>query len=247
MGKIPLRPKNKFSLKKNWPTIRNTLILLVVLYLISFASTIPSTTLVDFAVMRRIFSGHREKQTDDGTSKENDVNTSQEDDEGDSQGNTVGNSKGKRKGKRKEKYRTASETLDIEAKNQEERRIYVNESRSRFLVENATRDYLRGNYDEALRRLERAIMYDSSNFSAFKLAGQIFFEKNQYRKAFNNWERANELPNEDKTIARDLDVVRKLLRYSRNEINDLRHRVNKQPDDLISKARLIELEERVKE
>ena len=67
------------------------------------------------------------------------------------------------------------------------------------------------------------------------------------RKAFNNLERANQLPNDDKTIARDLDVLRKLLRYSRNEIDQLRQTVNENPDNKVAKARLKELEERIQD
>ena len=50
-----------------------------------------------------------------------------------------------------------------------------------------------------------------------------------------------------KTIARDLDVLRKLLRYSRNEIDQLRQTVNENPDNKVAKARLKELEERIQD
>ena len=141
---------------------------------------------------------------------------------------------------------TASESKLLEEQ-QKERKRYINESRARMFVESATNDYYKGSYDEALRRLERADLYDPCNFSAFKLRGQIFFEHNQYRKAFNNLERANQLPNDDKTLARDLDVLRKLLRYSRNEIDQLRQTVNNNPENKVAKARLKELEERIQD
>lgn len=144
------------------------------------------------------------------------------------------------------KAKSASETAALEELERERER-YVNESRARMFVESATNDYYKGSYEEALRRLDRARIYDPCNFSAFKLSGQIFFEHNKYRKAFNDLERANQLPNDDKTLARDLDVLKKLLRHSRSEIDKLRHTVNTNPDNKIAKARLKELEERVQD
>lgn len=144
------------------------------------------------------------------------------------------------------KEKSASETAALEEL-EKERERYVNESRARMFVESATNDYYKGSYEEALRRLNRARIYDPCNFSAFKLSGQIFFENNQYRKAFNDLERANQLPNDDKTLARDLDVLKKLLRHSRSEIDKLRHTVNTNPDNKVAKARLKELEERVQD
>ncbi len=144
------------------------------------------------------------------------------------------------------KTKSASETAILEELERERER-YVNESRARMFVESATNDYYKGSYEEALRRLDRARIYDPCNFSAFKLSGQIFFEHNKYRKAFNDLERANQLPNDDKTLARDLDVLKKLLRHSRSEIDKLRHTVNTNPDNKIAKARLKELEERVQD
>lgn len=144
----------------------------------------------------------------------------------------------------------ASLTLDISDSEQlriAERDKHVNESRARQYVESATSDYYQGSYEEALRRLDRARIYDPSNFSIFKLSGQIFFEKNKYRKAFNDWERANQLPNDDRTITRDLDVLKRLIRYSRNEIDRLNRTLNQEPDDRLARARLKELEEQMRE
>jgi len=127
------------------------------------------------------------------------------------------------------------------------RNKYLNETRAREYVESATTDYYHGSYEEALRRLERARIYDPSNYSIFKLSGQIFFEKNKLRKAFNDWERANQLPNDDRTIARDLDVLRRLIRYSRTEMDRLQRTVNRDPDNRIARARLRELEEQMRD
>ena len=215
--KLPL--KNKISLKKLWPTIKSIIFVVAVLVLFAFIASLPNTTSIDFAIMRRNLSNYGIRQRNvDGSPKEE---TSL-------------------------KPLTASEAQKLEEQ-QKEREKYVNESRARMFVESATNDYYKGSYDEALRRLDRAGLYDPCNFSAFKLRGQIFFEHNLYRKAFNNLERANQLPNDDKTIARDLDVLRKLLRYSRNEIDQLRQTVNENPDNKVAKARLKELEERIQD
>ncbi len=215
--KLPL--KNSISLKKLWPTIRNILIAIVIIALFAFIASLPNTTSIDFAIMRRSLSnyGIRQRNVDETT-----------------------------KGEMSSKAMTASEAKKLEEQ-EKERKRYINESRARMFVESATNDYYKGSYDEALRRLDRAGIYDPCNFSAFKLRGQIFFEHNLYRKAFNNLERANQLPNDDKTIARDLDVLRKLLRYSRNEIDQLRQTVNENPDNKVAKARLKELEERIQD
>ncbi len=215
--KLPL--KNSISLKKLWPTIRNILIAIVIIAFFAFIASLPNTTSIDFAIMRRSLSnyGIRQRNVDETT-----------------------------KGEMSSKAMTASEAKKLEEQ-EKERKRYINESRARMFVESATNDYYKGSYDEALRRLDRAGIYDPCNFSAFKLRGQIFFEHNLYRKAFNNLERANQLPNDDKTIARDLDVLRKLLRYSRNEIDQLRQTVNENPDNKVAKARLKELEERIQD
>lgn len=124
---------------------------------------------------------------------------------------------------------------------------YLNESRAKQYVESATNDYYQGSYEDALRRLDRARIYDPSNYSIFKLSGQIFFERSKFRKAFNDWERANQLPNDDRTISRDLDVLKRLITYSRTEIDKLRRTVNKDPDNRVARARLKELEEQMRE
>lgn len=139
------------------------------------------------------------------------------------------------------------ELSEEEIKSMAERDRHVSESRARQYVESATTDYYQGYYDDALRRLDRARIYDPSNFSIFKLSGQIFFEKNKYRKAFNDWERANQLPNDDRTISRDLDVLKKLIRYSRTEIDRLNRTLYREPGNQIARARLKELEDQMRE
>lgn len=139
------------------------------------------------------------------------------------------------------------ELTEEEIRSMAERDRHVSESRARQYVESATSDYYQGAYDDALRRLDRARIYDPSNFSIFKLSGQIFFEKNKYRKAFNDWERANQLPNDDRTISRDLDVLKKLIRYSRTEIDRLNRTLYQEPSNQIARARLKELEEQMRE
>lgn len=145
-----------------------------------------------------------------------------------------------------EEIATLTPDLDAAAAN-EERNKHVNETRARLYVESATNDYYHGSYEEALRRLDRARIYDPSNFSIFKLSGQIFFEKSKFRKAFNDWERANQLPNDDRTISRDLDVLKRLIRYSRTEIDRLQRTINKEPENRVARARLKELEEQMRE
>ncbi len=144
-----------------------------------------------------------------------------------------------------EKEAVASESESIEQ--MEARDQHVNENRARQYVESATSDYYQGSYEEALRRLDRARIYDPTNYSIFKLSGQIFFEKSKFRKAFNDWERANQLPNDDRTISRDLDVLKRLIRYSRTEIDRLQRAINKDPDNRVARARLKELEEQMRE
>jgi tetratricopeptide (TPR) repeat protein len=130
---------------------------------------------------------------------------------------------------------------------QQKRSAHLDATRAKQYVESATSDYYQGSYEEALRRLERAKIYDPTNFSIFKLSGQIFFEKNKFRKAFNNWERATQLPNDDQTISRDIDVLKRLLRYSRNEIDRLQRTLNRDPQNRLVRARLKELEDQMRE
>ena len=124
---------------------------------------------------------------------------------------------------------------------------YQNEVRASRYLDSATKDYFAGSYDEALRRLERAKWYDPSNFGVFKLSGQIFFEKSRYRRAFNDWAHATQLPNDDQTLLRDLDVLKRLIRYCRTELDRLQYLVNRNPEDRLSAARLRELEEKLQE
>jgi tetratricopeptide (TPR) repeat protein len=127
------------------------------------------------------------------------------------------------------------------------RLMTLNRTRAKAYVENAVRDYYTGKTEEALRRLERAKEFDPSSYEALRLSGQIMFEQNNYRKAFNEWARATQLPNDDRNVARDLDVVKRLIRYCRHEIDRLQSTVNKHPDNLIALEKLKELKARVAE
>lgn len=124
---------------------------------------------------------------------------------------------------------------------------YLDSTRARQYLETATNDYYQGSYEDAIRRLDRAKIYDPTNFTIFKLSGQIFFEKNKFRKAFNNWERATQLPHDDQTISRDIDVLKRLLRYSRTEIDRLQRTLNRDPRNRLVRARLKELEDQMRE
>jgi len=139
-----------------------------------------------------------------------------------------------------------SETSDTEGGSAERGKLQ-NESRAAQYLTVATHDYYNGSYDEALRRLDRAKSYDSHNYVVYKLSGQIQFERNQYRKAFNEWARATQLPNYDQNLLRDLDVLKRLIRYCRTEIDRLQRTVNRDPADQVSVARLKELEQKIAE
>ncbi len=210
--------KQNITLKKIWPTIKKIFLLILIIGLAIFFINLPEATYKDFSILRSSLSNYGTRQRNTNLDLKENNNSP----------------------------KSASETAALE-KLKRERMKYVNESRARMYVESATNDYYKGSYDEALRRLNRALLYDPNNFTAFKLSGQIFFENNKYRKAFNNLSMANQLSNDDKTLARDLDVLRKLLRHNRLEINKLRHTVNTNPDNKIAKARLKELEERAEE
>lgn len=123
--------------------------------------------------------------------------------------------------------------------------LELRKERADYYLDTATRDYYQGSYDEAIRRLEIAKKFDPTNYDIFRLSGQIFFERNELRKAFNDWATATQLPNNDQSINRDLDVLRHLIRYSRIEIDRLRRDVHKNPGDNLSVARLRELEKQV--
>ena len=210
--------KQNLTIKKIWPTIYKIIFILAIIGIGIFFINLPEATYKDFSILRSSLSNYGTRQRNSNTGSKKDDNLPKND----------------------------SESAELE-KLKKERMKYVNESRARMYVESATNDYYKGSYDEALRRLNRALLYDPNNFTAFKLSGQIFFENNKYRKAFNNLSMANQLSNDDKTLARDLDVLRKLLRHNRLEINKLRHTVNTNPDNKIAKARLRELEERAEE
>lgn len=141
----------------------------------------------------------------------------------------------------------ASLTDDLDAEEFPNRDKHLNEARATQYLSHATRDYFSGSYAEALRRLDRAKWYDPHNFGVFKLSGQIQFERSQYRKAFNDWARATQLPNYDQSLLRDLDVLKRLIRYCRFEIDKLQKTVFHHPDDRVSMARLKELEFRMEE
>jgi len=123
-----------------------------------------------------------------------------------------------------------------------QRAVQLSRVRADQYLDSATRDYYQGSYEEALRRLDRAKWYDPANFEVFKLSGQIFFERHLYRRALNDWARASQLPNQDSTIRRDIDVLKRLIRYGRNEADHLRSHVNRNPKDQLAAARLSELE-----
>jgi len=127
------------------------------------------------------------------------------------------------------------------------RDLVLSSTRARSYLTTATRDYYTGSYDDALRRLERAKWYDPTNFGIFKLSGQIFFEKARYRKAFNDLAHATQLPNDDQLISRDIDVLKRLIRYGRNEVDRLQQAINRNPDDQIAAAKLRDLEEQLQE
>ncbi len=127
------------------------------------------------------------------------------------------------------------------------RDLVMNANRALSYLASAKRDYFNGRYDDALRRIERGKWYDTSNFALFKLAGQIYFERSQYRRAYDEWMLATLLPNDDQLIARDLDVLKRLIRYTRNEIDRLQRQVHRTPDDVLTAAKLRELERQISE
>lgn len=128
-----------------------------------------------------------------------------------------------------------------ELEGNEKRSAYVNQARARIYYEDAQMDYFLGNYDEARRRIDRAKEYDPSNFLAVRLSAQIYLDLRKYKKAYDDLERAKQIPNEDETVSRDLDVLRKLIRYTRSEIDRLKRYAFKHPEDEVANARLEEL------
>lgn len=147
--------------------------------------------------------------------------------------------KGKGKGKKTEEDKRVSA--------EEAREKVVTERRASVYVESATRDYYNGSYEEALRRLDRAKQYNPCSYEALRLSGQILYEMNYYRKAFNDWSRAVELPNEDHSVSRDLDVVKRLVRYGRNEMDRLQMTLHRHPEDRIAYEKLQELRIKMQE
>lgn len=121
------------------------------------------------------------------------------------------------------------------------------QGRARAYVDEAIHDYYNGSYEEALRRLERAKQFDPGNYEALRLSGQIQFEQNSYRKAFNDWSRATQLPNDDREMTRDMDVLKRVIRYCRVEIDRLQRTVNTHPNDRIATEKLKELQSRMQD
>jgi tetratricopeptide (TPR) repeat protein len=143
---------------------------------------------------------------------------------------------------KKEQNGKALQALRAEIDAAESRDKATREHRAKLYVKTAVRDYYNGSADEALERLSRAQQYDPGSYEALRLSGQILYEQNQLRKAYNDWSRATQLPNDDKSIPRDLDVLKQLLRYCRYEKDRLQAKVNRHPEDRIATARLKELE-----
>ena len=127
-------------------------------------------------------------------------------------------------------------------KEPEERELVKSRERATEFLQTATHDYYSGNFSEALRRLERAKWHNPYSHSVFRLSGQIYFEQNRFRKAFDDWSRAVQLPNDDAMMSRDFDVLKKILRYNRNEMDRLQRHLNKKPEDRISIEQLRELD-----
>ena len=209
-----------YNKKLVWKIVKIILIAIPLIILFIYLLSLPDITSVDFATLRENISNHGIKQERRGIKDSQDVIVN--------------------------RNLTASETEKLK-KQEEERTKYINENWADLFVESALEDYYHGDYEEAERRLGRAVIYDANNFSALKLRGQIYFEHNYYRKAYNCWEKANSIPNDDKTLARDLEVLRKLLRYSRKELDELRHKVYIEPNNKIAQALLAELEDRLKD
>ncbi len=135
---------------------------------------------------------------------------------------------------------TASATVDMPAR----ANLAVRE-RSDYYVDSARKDYFKGAYDEALAQLDRAKFHNPHNYGAHRLSGQIYFELENYYKAFDNWSRASQLPNDDEKINRDMTVLKQVIRYSRQEIIELKTRVNRNPNDRVALAQLEELERKM--
>lgn len=190
---------------------------IIILVIIYLAKSVPAATSIDFTTIRKNLSNQ-------GASPKSPNDTNFE-----------------------SLFRTGYESTETEKQLSKQRASYVDESRARLYVENALMDYYRGDYDEAFRRIERTMSYDSSNFLATRLNAQMNMELRRYKRAYNDLERAKQIPNEDDTVTRDLDVLRKIIRYTRSEIDVLQRHVHKTPSDMLAKARLDELYEQLKE
>lgn len=142
---------------------------------------------------------------------------------------------------------TATEAQALEAKEMAERGLLQSAERAQEYLTTATNDYFQGQLQDALLRLERAKWHNPYNYGVFRLSGQIFRELNQYRKAFNDLSRATQLPNDDRFLKADYDVLKRILTYNRQEIDRLQQRVNRNPDDLVAKEHLKELELQMQE
>ncbi|HNV70290.1 MAG TPA: hypothetical protein PKO06_11375 [Candidatus Ozemobacteraceae bacterium] len=142
---------------------------------------------------------------------------------------------------------TASEARALEAKEMAERGLVQSTARAQEYLTTATNDYFQGQLQDALLRLERAKWHNPYNYGVFRLSGQIFLELNQYRKAFNDWSRAAQLPNDDQYLKDDYNVLKRVLTYNRQEMDRLQRRVNRNPDDLVAKEHLKELELQMQE
>ena len=68
--KLPL--KNNFSFKKLWPALKNVLIVIAVVVLLAFIASLPNTTSIDFAIMRRSLSnyGIRQRNVEDSSKED---------------------------------------------------------------------------------------------------------------------------------------------------------------------------------
>lgn len=142
---------------------------------------------------------------------------------------------------------TASEARALEAKEMSERGLMQSQERAQEYLNTAVNDYFQGQLQDALLRLERAKWHNPYNYGVFRLSGQIFLEMNQYRRAFNDWSRATQLPNDDRFLKTDFDVLKRVLRYNRQEMDRLQRRVNRDPDDLVAREQLKELELQMQE
>lgn len=139
------------------------------------------------------------------------------------------------------------EVSEAEKQFSEERSTFIKENRSREYTEQALMDYYRGNFKEAFRRVDRAISYDNANYVAARLRAQLNLELRNYTRAYFDLERARQIPNEDSTLERDMNVLKRLIRYTRIEVENLQRYVHANPNDLIASARLEELYDQIKE